>query len=69
MKQLTRLLWLAQETREPTVASIPRILTRAIMHTIARVTLLVAGALLIAGVAVLYVSFVLATFPSTHGKR
>jgi hypothetical protein len=69
MKHLTRILTLAQETREPTIASIPRILLRAIMHTVARVVLLLAAATFMLTVTLLSVSLILATFPSTHKRR
>lgn len=69
MKHLSRILALVQETREPTVTSIPHILLRAVMHTIARITLLLAGAFLIVTVTLLYMSLILATFPSSHKGR
>lgn len=67
-RNLTRVLDLMQATREPTVTSIPRILVRAVMRTLARVVLLLAGAVLALAVLLLIVSVFLATWPSVHRR-
>lgn len=69
MKHLARLLALAEQSREPTLASVPGILVRTIMRTLARVVLLLAGVMFLVTVALLNVSLILATFSSSRGSR
>lgn len=56
-------------TQQPTLAHVPGILLRTILRTIARIILVLAGAVLLLGLGLAFLSLFLATFRSTRGPK